>query len=152
MIHIDKKMVKGIATEMGGKTGHMAILAKNYSIPTVVGVSKITSEIQDNEFIFIDADEGLVYRNPGINLIKYYGASSEIVTGKEEDISSITSDGVKISIKVNLDSENDCDLILKSYADGIGLYRSETILIEDEDKIYDEEEQFRIYKNSNWSE
>ncbi len=146
MIHIDKKMVKGIATEMGGKTGHMAILAKNYSIPTVVGLNNITSEIRDNEFIFIDADEGLVFRNPGINQIKYYGASSSIQNEKEDEIIAITRDGVRISIKVNLDSENDCGLILSSKADGVGLYRSETILIEDADKIYDEEEQFRIYK------
>ena len=56
------------------------------------------------------------------------------------------SDGHHISIKVNLDSENDCELILKANADGVGLYRSETILIEEADKIHDEEAQFHIYK------
>ncbi|MBP9885923.1 MAG: phosphoenolpyruvate--protein phosphotransferase [Leptospiraceae bacterium] len=146
MIHIDKKMVKGIATEMGGKTGHMAILAKNYSIPTVVGLNKITSEIVDNEFILIDADEGVVIRNPVINQIKYYGSSSPIKAIQEEEVSSFTRDGHHISIKVNLDSENDCELILKANADGVGLYRSETILIEEADKIHDEEAQFHIYK------
>lgn len=146
MIHIDKKMVKGIATEMGGKTGHMAILAKNYSIPTVVGLNKITSHIQDEEFILIDADEGVVIRNPVFNQIKFYGSSSPFEIKKEEKITSFTRDGERISIKVNLDSENDCEAIVKSNADGVGLYRSETILIEDADKIHDEDEQFRIYK------
>ena len=146
MIHIDKKMVKGIATEMGGKTGHMAILAKNYSIPTVVGLNKITSLIEDDECILLDADDGVVIRNPSFNQIKYYGSSSPLEEKKEEAINSFTRDGQRISIKVNLDSENDCESIIKSNADGVGLYRSETILIEDADKIHDEEEQFRIYK------
>ena len=139
-------MVKGIATEMGGKTGHMAILAKNYSIPTVVGLNKITSLIEDDECILLDADDGVVIRNPSFNQIKYYGSSSPLEEKKEEAINSFTRDGQRISIKVNLDSENDCESIIKSNADGVGLYRSETILIEDADKIHDEEEQFRIYK------
>lgn len=146
MIHIDKRMVKGIATEKGGKTGHMAILAKNYSIPTVVGLNKITTEIDDDEYILIDADEGVVLRNPGINQIKYFGSSSPVKNIQDEEISACTRDGHRISIKVNLDSENDCELILKANADGVGLYRSETILIEEADKIYDEEAQFKIYK------
>lgn len=147
MIHIDKKMVKGIATETGGKTGHMAILAKNYSIPTVVGLNNITSIINDNEYILIDADDGVVIRNPVLNQIKYYGSSSLIGSNKYEDLSSSsTHDGHRILVKVNLDSENDCESILRLNADGVGLYRSEAILIEDPDKIYDEEEQFRIYK------
>ena len=107
MIHIDKKMVKGIATEMGGKTGHMAILAKNYSIPTVVGLNKITSLIEDDECILLDADDGVVIRNPSFNQIKYYGSSSPLEEKKEEAINSFTRDGQRISIKVNLDSEND---------------------------------------------
>ncbi len=146
MIHIDKKMVKGIATERGGKTGHMAILAKNYSIPTVVGLNKITSQVYDGEFILVDADEGVVIRNPVFNQIKFYGSSSPFEIRNEEKVTSFTRDGQRILIKVNLDSENDCESIVKLNADGIGLYRSETILIEDADKIQDEEEQFRIYK------
>ncbi|HMV43389.1 MAG TPA: phosphoenolpyruvate--protein phosphotransferase [Leptospiraceae bacterium] len=146
MMHIDKKMVKGIATETGGKTGHMAILAKNYSIPTVVGINNITSVIEDNEFILIDADDGVVIRNPVLNQIKLYAASSSIEPEKYDNLSSVTHDGQRILVKVNLDTENDCDSILRLNADGVGLYRSEVILIEDPDKIYDEEEQFHIYK------
>ena len=146
MIHIDKKMVKGIATEKGGKTGHMAILAKNYSIPTVVGLNKITSVVSDGEYILVDADEGIVIRNPVFNQIKFYGSSSPFEIRQEEKVTCFTKDGQRIFIKVNLDSEKDCESIVKLNADGIGLYRSETILIEDADKIHDEEEQFRIYK------
>jgi phosphoenolpyruvate-protein phosphotransferase (PTS system enzyme I) len=146
MIHLDKKHIKGIATEMGGKTGHMAILAKNYSIPTIVGLNGITNEIEQDEFIFIDADEGIVIKNPTINIIKHYGSSSQIKNLQQKKINPITKDGVRIQIKVNLDSELDCDAAMEVGFDGVGLYRSEAMLIEDFSKISDEEHQFSVYK------
>ncbi len=146
MIHLDKKHIKGIATEMGGKTGHMAILAKNYSIPTIVGLNGITNEIEQDEFIFIDADEGIVIKNPTINIVKHYGSSSQIKNQEQKKINPITKDGVRIQIKVNLDSELDCDAAMAVGFDGVGLYRSESMLIEDFSKILDEEHQFEVYK------
>ncbi len=146
MIHLNKKFVKGIVTEMGGKTGHMAILAKNYSIPTIVGLSKITNKIEEDEFIFIDADEGIVVKYPSINLIKQHGSSSKYKSKYDKKYLPITKDGTKIFIKVNLDSENDCETALSLGAMGVGLYRSESILIEDYTKINNEEYQFEVYK------
>lgn len=147
MIHLDKTHVRGIATETGGKTGHMAILAKNYSIPTVVGLKKVMSDIDDDEFVLIDADEGILVKNPGINQIKYYGASTPYPRNEFADYSAaITLDGVKIRLKANLDSEADSSILYNSAPDGVGLFRSETILIESPEIIHDEETQFHIYK------
>jgi phosphotransferase system enzyme I (PtsI) len=146
MIHIDKSKVKGIATEMGGKTGHMAILAKNYSIPTVVGLNHITTEIEEDEFIFIDSDEGVLIKNPSISLIKYYGPKSNLKQLKKEIIQPITKDGTKILLKVNLEEESLVEPLLQEGIDGVGLYRSEALLIEDSSILYDEEKQFYSYK------
>ncbi|MBE7413462.1 MAG: phosphoenolpyruvate--protein phosphotransferase [Leptospiraceae bacterium] len=149
IIHLDKNKVKAIATDTGGKTGHMAILAKNYNIPAVVGLIDITEKISEDEYIFIDADEGIIIQNPSLNEIKLFGASSKTDFGdskfKPKKIAE-TRDGTRILVKANLESESDCDLALKYGADGIGLYRSESLFLEHPSNNPTEDEQFHAYK------
>lgn len=149
IMHLDKKKVKAIATDTGGKTGHMAILAKNYNIPAVVGLIDITEKISEDEFILLDADEGIVIQNPSLNEIKLFGTSSKVDFGIAElkgKKYAETKDGTRIVVKANLESENDCEAALKYGADGIGLYRSESLFLEHPTNNPTEDEQFYAYK------
>ncbi len=149
MLHMDKSNIKGIATERGGRTGHMAILAKHFEIPAVVGIKGITNEISEGEFIFLDGDIGCIYKNPQISQIKNYGFSESFPrSNQSERISHVcyTQDRERIHIKVNLESPEDCKNILQSGAEGVGLFRTETLLMESLYHNVSEEDQFQTYK------
>jgi len=146
MLNMNKKFVKGIVTERGGKTGHMAILARYFQIPAVVGLSGVTKKLKDNEHILIDGDNGIVIRNPHINQIKFYGYRETYNYDKKQKlIDSKTKDGTKICLKINLETEKDAELLSELGAEGVGLYRTEILLME-EGSFPTEEEQFQIYK------
>ncbi|MCE9500710.1 MAG: phosphoenolpyruvate--protein phosphotransferase, partial [Leptospira sp.] len=150
IVHMDKTMVKAIATDLGGRTGHMAILAKNFGIPAVVGLKDITAKVKENEYILVDAENGTVVQNAGIGEIKLYATSSPFQTKeefkREDKAPSQTKDGHHVSIKVNLETPSDCPTAIRNGAEGIGLYRSETLFLEHEDQCPTEEGQFRAYQ------
>ncbi|TGK06167.1 phosphoenolpyruvate--protein phosphotransferase [Leptospira fletcheri] len=148
MILMNKARIRGIATDLGGKTGHMAILARNYGIPTIVGLKQFYGSVKDNEYVFLDGENGLMVRSPTIEEVKYYGASSPI---QSEDKSqkkrkSITKDGVRIRLKCNLESDADWEQARKMEVDGVGLFRSESLFLKYQDSNVSGEEQFQAYK------
>ncbi|MCR1794552.1 phosphoenolpyruvate--protein phosphotransferase [Leptospira sp. WS58.C1] len=148
MILMDKSRIRGIATDLGGKTGHMAILARNYGIPTIVGLKEFYRNINDFEYVFLDADTGQIVRNPTIEEVKYYGASSPLSfeTKVIKPKKAVTKDGVKIRLKCNLESDTDCEIARKADVDGVGLFRSESLFLKYQDKNVSGEEQFLAYK------
>ncbi|TGL65714.1 phosphoenolpyruvate--protein phosphotransferase [Leptospira sarikeiensis] len=148
MILMDKSRIRGIATDLGGKTGHMAILARNYGIPTIVGLKEFYRNINDFEYVFLDADTGQIVRNPTIEEVKYYGASSPLSFEKKvaKPKKAVTTDGIKIRLKCNLESDTDYELAKKADVDGVGLFRSESLFLKYQDKNVSGEEQFLAYK------
>lgn len=148
MIKMNKTFVRGVITEKGGSTGHMAILAKYYQIPTVVGLKGIIHEITEDEFVLVDGDSGIVIRNPETNQIKYLGQAVDInkKPSEPDNRKAVTFDKVRIKLKVNLENEDDCDKILNLGTDGIGLFRTEVLFLTHPEKDPSEDEQFLIYK------
>lgn len=148
MILMDKTRIRGIATDLGGKTGHMAILARNYGIPTIVGLKDFSTHVKDNEFIFLDAELGNVVRFPTLEEVKYYGFSSSYPTEESgtKKIRAISKDGIRVRIKCNLETELDCEQAIKFGAEGVGLFRSESLFLKYQDRNVSGEEQFLAYK------
>ena len=68
---LNKKFVKGFATDIGGRTSHSAIMARSLEIPAVLGLKTITKEIKDGDIIAINGDSssGQVIINPTANEI-----------------------------------------------------------------------------------
>ena len=147
ILNLNKKWVKGIVTERGGKTGHMAILARYFQIPAVVGLPNLLSQVLEDEFLFLDGDNGFVIRNPNINQIKRYGYQYPLKVNKQEKkLKPVTLDGTRINLKINLESKEDIPIALTLGADGVGLYRTETLLMLHSKHELSEEFQFNIYK------
>ncbi|TGL69041.1 phosphoenolpyruvate--protein phosphotransferase [Leptospira jelokensis] len=152
MIQLGKSKLRGIATDFGGKTGHTAIIARNYGIPTIVGLKNITSHVEDDDYILLDATKGILNRSPGIDEIKLAGIKSEIKkTIPIREISDgprelKTKDGKTFSLRANIDSEEEVDTAFLQGADGIGLVRTEILFIRYVEFKPTEEEQFAVYK------
>ncbi|EQA46987.1 phosphoenolpyruvate-protein phosphotransferase [Leptospira broomii serovar Hurstbridge str. 5399] len=148
MILMNKSRIRGIATDLGGKTGHMAILARNYGIPTIVGLKQFYGSVKDNEYVFLDGENGQMVRAPTIEEVKYYGASSPLPSDSksQKQKKAITKDGIRIRLKCNLESDTDWEQAKKLEVDGVGLFRSESLFLKYQDKNVSGEEQFQAYK------
>lgn len=149
---MNKSMVLGFLTDIGGRTSHTAIMARTLEIAAVVGLDDITKKVKDGDYIVFNGDTGEVIVNPDEETkAKYallkeqfeeYRKSLELLKGQE----SITTDGRHVELAGNIGSPNDVSGLIKNDAEGVGLYRTEFLYMDKEDAFPSEEEQYEAYK------
>lgn len=54
--------IAGLVVERGGVLSHSAVVAREYHIPAVAGISGIVNEIQNGEMLNVDGSRGIVHR------------------------------------------------------------------------------------------
>ncbi|MGL6125402.1 MAG: phosphoenolpyruvate--protein phosphotransferase [Metamycoplasmataceae bacterium] len=147
---LNKKFVKGFATDIGGRTSHSAIMARSLEIPAVLGLKTITNEVQDGDILAIDGDSGEVFINPDSKLIEELTKKQEkLIKEKEKlqafkNMKSVTKDGRHVEIAGNIGSPEDVNGVLKNGGDAVGLFRSEFLYMDSNDWPT-EEEQYESY-------
>ncbi|TYB30424.1 MAG: phosphoenolpyruvate--protein phosphotransferase [Candidatus Mcinerneyibacterium aminivorans] len=150
MAEISEKEIKGIITEVGGETSHVAIMARSMEVPAVVGVSDILSNVSPNDLVIIDANNGKIFIEPDKETIKEYQEKRrkyvEYVKSLERirNEEAVTRDGKKIKLDINMELANEADMVNSHKADGIGLFRTEYLFMRE--ILPSEDEQFEIYK------
>ena len=123
--------VAGIATDVGGKTSHTAIIARGYSTPAVVGTEDLTNHVGRDDLVIVDGTEGVVIINPDPETVTIYRerARQEIAAGiarlSRSADPAITKDGIEVSLLANLDHLNDATVAVSHGAEGVGLCRTE---------------------------
>lgn len=128
---IDRRFVLGVATELGGRTSHAAILARSYGIAAVVGVDGLCGRIRHGEAIIVDGNTGTVVVRPTpATLQEYEQARARFVELERQMLTlkeypAITLDGRKIELSANIKSPDDAVLAIAKGAKGVGLYRTE---------------------------
>ncbi|WFQ94540.1 phosphoenolpyruvate--protein phosphotransferase [Mycoplasma feriruminatoris] len=148
---LDKRFVKGFLTNVGGRTSHAAIMARSLEIPAVLGLKNITELVKNDELIALDGSCGIVEWDLNQDDITNYQAKvKEYLELKKQlkkfkDQPSLTKDKVKKLIEANIGSTNDIQSVLDSGAEGIGLFRTEFLYM-DNDHFPTEDEQFEAYK------
>ncbi len=150
VLRFDELKIGGIITEVGGITSHSSILARTFGIPEIIDVKNALSTIKDNDNLIIDGYNGFVVVNPDQNYLERYrtrkAAEEEhkIKLGDLINLDSVTKNGKKITLLANVDFPKDVEAAILVGAEGIGLVRTEHLVISN-DKIPDEDEQFRFY-------
>jgi phosphoenolpyruvate-protein phosphotransferase (PTS system enzyme I) len=148
---MDKTKVLGFATESGGVTSHVAIMAKSMEIPAIVGMGDSIGEIIDGLSVVLDASMGKVIINPSDIILERYREKIRVfeINQKElaklKDLPAETIDGHSVELCANIGSEKDVESALRHGAEGVGLYRTEFLYM-DRPKMPTEEEQFEAYK------
>ena len=142
--------VLAYVTELGGATSHMALLARALKIPAVVGIHQLLSLVQTDDQIVVDGYSGTVVLHPSSETLRYYEKKKTQYHTFEEalaplrDLSAETLDGHRIKLAANVELEEELEFIKLQGADGIGLYRTESLLIGKE-VFPSEEEQYEVY-------
>ncbi|WFB35521.1 phosphoenolpyruvate--protein phosphotransferase [Kiritimatiellota bacterium B12222] len=148
---LDKRLILGIATEMGGATSHAAIIARALGIPAVVGLEALCERVQSGDEILIDGTQGRVVLNPSQDQRAQYGhlehLRSDLLAGlkKTKNKAVKTTDGYAIRVFANLELPEHLDRVLESGADGIGLFRTEFLFLSRPD-LPSEDEQAAAYE------
>lgn len=145
------EFVKGFATAIGGKTSHSAIMANSLEIPAVVGTKGILENVKTGDVIGLDALDGFVYVNPDEETLKMLEAKAAAFAEEKEALKmmvnakSITTDGHEVELAGNIGGFKDVEGVLKNGGEGVGLFRTEFLYM-DNDHFPTEEEQFEAYK------
>ena len=149
---MNKKMVLGFLTDIGGRTSHTAIMARTLEIAAVVGLSDATSKIKDGDYIVFNGDTGEVIVNPDEETkAKYQALKSEFEDYRKSLLllkgkTSVTLDGRHVELAGNIGSPNDVEGLINNDAEGVGLYRTEFLYMDKEDAFPTEDEQYEAYK------
>ena len=150
-VQFDKSRILAFVTSKGSLNSHTAILARTMNIPAIIGVDIYENNYADGKMGIVDGYTGNVYIEPEEEFLSRMKTKLDeqlkkrellqLLKGKED----ITLDGKKIKLYANMGNIKDLPLVLFNDAEGIGLFRSEFIYLEN-DAAPGEEEQFAIYK------
>lgn len=148
---LDKKFVKGFATNIGGRTSHSAIMARSLEIPAVVGTRTITEEVKNGDILILDGLDGVVLVNPDeATTAEYKEKHAKFEAQKAEwaklvTEKTVTKDGHEVLLAANIGTPADLEGVKNNGGEAVGLYRTEFLYM-GRDQLPTEDEQFEAYK------
>lgn len=148
-VQMDKEKLLAFVTEEGSSNSHTAILARTMNIPALIGI-RIDRE-WNGKMAVVDGYNGELILEPDEATIKVMKERQEKIAKDREMLQTlkgkedVTLDGKHIKLYANIGSVADVANVLKNDANGIGLFRSEFLYLEN-DTFPTENEQFQAYK------
>jgi phosphoenolpyruvate-protein phosphotransferase (PTS system enzyme I) len=151
-ILFSRNEVLGYATDSGGNTSHAALFARALKIPSVVGLKNVTSNVRTGDFLIVDGYNGEVIVHPSEKTKKHVRermqkfASFEAKLNSLKTLPATTIDGKHIMLTSNIEFPDEIDYVNMQGSEGIGLYRTEGVLM-GRDSFPSEEEQYEQYRS-----
>lgn len=130
-LDLDLDVVRGIVTEVGSRTAHAAIIARQLGIPAVVGATGLMDAVTSGDLVLVDGDAGSCTTNPepaAVERARVAATAAANRTVITEHVS--TRDGVTVSVLANAGSVQDVERAVGWGADGIGLFRTEFLFMQ----------------------
>lgn len=158
-IVLSKRKIAGLALTEGGVSSHVVILARNYGIPTVVGLEAITSKVRNGETVIIDGKAAELLVSPARNTIEEYKQKIREEYLRKQSLKAflnkpaVTKDGILFKLYANIGTPEEAEMALAEGADGIGLFRTEFLYMAQSGasmnaaaRSFSEQTQFEAYK------
>src|SRR5947209_11091407 len=148
---INRANVLGIATDLGSRTSHAAILARSLNIPAVVGLHDITAKLESGEQVLLDGSDGYLIVDPTSETVAQYAEiesrRAKVAARLKElrETTSTTRDGRHIVLSANIELPEDVVAVAANGAEGIGLYRTEFLYL-NRTTLPTEGEQYKTYR------
>lgn len=145
---LDESLIGGMLSDKGSPNSHASILAGNIGIPYLYGNREAVNEAGNAGFIIIDAEAGTVITDPdeetrNAALLRMEQSSRQRNT--ELTGSEAFPPQTAVKIFANIEGPQDIEELLKSGADGVGLFRTEFLFL-GKDNIPTETEQYEAYR------
>jgi len=152
LLHFKQGVFAGFVTDVGGKTSHTAIVARSMDIPAVVGARNGSQLIDQDDWVIIDGDAGVVIVDPSPIILAEYRfkqRQAELDRGRLErlrDRDAVTLDGEAVELMANIELPEDTPAAMHAGAVGVGLFRTEFLFMGRQSHLPDEEEQYQAYR------
>lgn len=150
-LQLDRNCIAAIATDSGTATAHVAILARSLGIPAVVGLRQAVRHLQGGERGILDGTRGMLLISPTESEVRAAEIRIQEEAGRADLLRElamsepVTRDGHRVTIKANVDVPDDAEHAASSGAEGVGLMRTEFLVV-GRTTMPDEEEQYRAYR------
>ena len=148
---LSRNKVLGYATDLGGITSHAALFSRSLKIPAVVGLGDVTREVALGDQIIIDGYNGVIIVHPTTQRLAEYETKRQRFVQFEaqltqlKDLPAVTTDGRTIDLSANIELPEEMEYVVLQGSQGVGLYRTESMLM-GRDDFPSEEEQYLQYK------
>ena len=149
-IQLDRSKVLAFVTREGSTNSHTAILARTMNIPALVCTP--VADGMDGKMAIVDGMAGKIIIEPEESVLAEYQKKKEDESKRKELLSALkgkptaTKSGKSIKLYANIGGIGDVGAALMNDAEGIGLFRSEFLYLQN-DHYPTEEEQFSAYKS-----
>ena len=154
MLQFRDRSFVGFVTDVGGQNSHTAIVARSLDIPAAVGMSQASTLIEQDDWLIIDGDAGVVIANPSPLVLGQYRERQAMLLRVRKKLNrlkktpAVTKCGTPITLLANIELPEDCAVALEAGAVGVGLFRSEFLFLGRGHKIPSEDEQFEAYRKT----
>ena len=149
-VMLDRNIILGLSVDLGGRTSHVAILAKGLEKPAVVGLKNFSDRVKNDDRLVVDGNSGKVILHPSKETLLRYRELQEKYQEFQQTLQPLkelpakTLDGHDVQIAANIDLPDEAKSALNYGAKGIGLFRTEYIFLNKTD-FPSEEEQYQEY-------
>ena len=150
---MDFSKIRAFVTEKGSATSHVSIIARSQGIPALIGLKGCLEEINDGDELLVNGTLGTLVVNPDSESSIQFDALLAIGEKTSEMISAaafgraVSPDGKEILVYGNAGNLDEVRIAIERGADGIGLFRSEFLYMQ-ESSLPTEERQFEAYRDA----
>lgn len=147
---MNRRHVMGFAIEQGSVNSHTAILARAFGVPAIVGLEGAVLDVMTLAPAILDGYTGKLILHPSEETLAHYEklkrekAEVRSLLDAKRGVATETIDGRPITVSANMEFLDELPLVKRSGAKGVGLYRTEFLLLNDE-KMPDEHAQAAVY-------
>ncbi len=150
---LSRNHVLGYATDLGGITSHAALFSRSLKIPAVVGLGDVSREVVSGDLLILDGYGGTLVISPTEERIREYEEKRDRFAKFEreleglKDLPAVSTDGHNVELSANVELTDELEYVVLQGSQGVGLFRTESLLI-GRDDFPSEEEQYQEYKRS----
>ena len=145
LMSIKPGQVAALAMDTGGRTSHVAILARSLQIPLVSGLRNFAALVKSGDTVIVDGSSGQVVINPNQDDVNDFHARQEVFERQRRELFTMrqlepmTRDGKYITLHANIELPSESEKVTDFGATGIGLYRSEFLFLRKDAPTQDEQ-------------
>ena len=145
LMSVKPGQASALAMDTGGRTSHVAILARSLQIPAVSGLRNVAALVKPEDTIIVDGSGGMVIVNPDEEDIRRFHERQEVFERQRRELFTMrrlepmTRDGKYITLHANIELPTESEKVMDFGATGIGLYRSEFLFFRKDAPSEDEQ-------------